>query len=753
MSKQPVFVNLILPLLAVFLVSGFCPAKTVTDSLEIQSLLKKAETNVNLDPSKTVQYARKVLNRPGKEKQQQIEALYYIGYAYYNKNNYDSATTYLHSALDLATQIDNKKWIALVKNRLGNTYQLMGSYDKALENYQQALALNRETMEQREIARSLTNIGSIYRTFGNFDKAIQFHLKALDIYEKQEEKDGLAWTSLNIARLFKLNDSYPKAREYLDRAYEIYKQIEEEKGISTGVTLCLKEYGLIEARAGNLDKALEYSTAVLGRNKKNDNKYGIANTLINIGKIYYEKDNYSRSLEYLKEALSMKQELEDRLDLPALLRLIGDNYLQKGNETIALDYYERSLSQAEKQNLKNELRKTYYSLSKGYREKGNYPRAYKYYTMYSRLKDSLANQHIDELEMQYEFEKEQEKLKFEQKRQQAIQRAKLKRQKIITWSFIIGFGLVLLLLFVIYRSYRRKIETNRQLEQQKEEIETQRDEIEKQRDLATKQRDKIARQNTIITESMEYASRIQTAVLPQENTMNDLFYDYFVLYKPKNIVSGDFYWVSQVNGKTIVAAADCTGHGVPGAFMSMLGVAFLNEIVNQSKVLNPEQILNQLRSHVIEALHQNIKKRGSRDGMDIALAVIDSEKNMLYYSGAYNPVYIVRNDEIHEIKADRMPIGVHAVLQDTSFSVKSFQLQSDDKLYFFSDGFHDQFGGEKGLKFGRKAFKQMLIHNNQKSMAEQEQTMETIIEDWKNSWPQIDDIMVLGFHYNSNHQG
>ena len=743
-----------LSLLLLMIVPVFSVAKSQEnkkmrdDSLDIESLLEKAEYNTNRDPSLSIEFAEEALNKSQEHSVKRIKALYYLGYGHYIKNNYDSAIIFLNRALQLTEELNNLRWKSLTMNRLGNAYQLKGSYDQALDNYQKALEVNRKLEEQDEIARSLTNIGSIYRTFGNFDKAIQFHLEALAIYEDQQSSEGIAWTALNIARLFKLNESYEKALEYLDKSYELYKSIEKE-GVETGVTLCLKEYGLIHAKAGNQDKALDYSTRVLERNKKNNNEYGVANTMINIGKIHYEKQNYNRSLDYLKRALSLKNELDDQLDLPFLLRLIGDNYLKQGDINLALKYYKQSLYQAEKQNLVNELSQAYYSLSQVYKKRNNFQKAFHYYNRYSQLKDSVANQHINELEMQYEFEKEQEKLKYEQKRQQAIQQAKLKRQKIITWAFVIGFLLLLLLLFVIYRSYRRKIETNRQLALQKEEIETQRDEIEAQRDMATKQRDQIAKQNQIITESIEYARRIQTAVLPQENTIKDLFHDYFIFYKPKNIVSGDFYWISHVDGKTIIAAADCTGHGVPGAFMSMLGVAFLNEIINQSKVLNPDKILNQLRENVIDALHQTIKKRGSRDGMDIALSVIDPENDMLYYSGAYNPLYIIRDKQIHEIKADRMPIGVHAVYQGTSFSVKSFKLQENDKLYFFSDGFYDQFGGEKGYKFGRKAFKEMLTRHFEKPMAGQQLELDTTLKKWQGSWPQIDDIMVLGFHYNN----
>ncbi|MGM0497088.1 MAG: PP2C family protein-serine/threonine phosphatase, partial [Bacteroidota bacterium] len=372
------------------------------------------------------------------------------------------------------------------------------------------------------------------------------------------------------------------------------------------------------------------------------------------------------------------------------------------------------------------------------------------YIAFSELKDSLANQKINKLEMQYEFEKEQKKLEYEKKQETARQEAKLKRQRLITYAFIAGFVLLGLLLFVIYKSYRRKTRDNIKLEQKNEEIQTQRDEIEAQRDMATQQRDQIAKQNQIITESIEYARRIQSAVLPQEQTIQKFFPDYFIYFKPKNIVSGDFYWISKIDNKIIIAAADCTGHGVPGAFMSMLGVAFLNEIVNQSKIVRPDEILNQLRSKVIDALHQSAKKRGSRDGMDVSLSVIDTEQNKMYFAGAYNSIYIIRNQSLQEIKADRMPIGVHAVYQDTPFSAQTIGLEQGDRLYFFSDGYFDQFGGEQGNKFGKKSFKELLLQIHSNDMKSQQETIHRTLEDWKGSRIQIDDIMVLGFYYDES---
>jgi len=723
------------------------------DSLkQIEKLLESSKYHATRDTRASIEEAQEALkmSRSGSFTPETAECYYHLGYAHYNLNHYDSANMYLRKAKNLSEQTGNRMILALTLNRIGNTCQLKGEFDKALENYQQALEINREIDNQKEVARSLTNIGSIYRTFGKYDDAIQFHLEALSIYEGIDAPEGTAWTSLNISRLFKLNEDYDKALEYLEQALPVYRNIAREQGVKTGVTLCLKEYSLIYSQSGQTKKALEYSRRVLQRNQEAGNQYGIANTWFTMGKIYQKRGDLTKSLQYLHKALSMKRELNDQIEIPSILRSIGENYMQRENYHQALDYFSKALGQARTQHQKEEIKDIYKALYQTHQRSGNHQKALDYYTQYSALKDSLNNQRISELEMQYEFEKKQEQLRYEQKKKEAIQQARLKRQRILTWAFIIGFVLLLALLVVIYQSYKRKVRSNRQLAQQKQEIENQRDEIEAQRNTATRQRDQIARQNRIITESIEYASRIQSAVLPQEKTIGKIFSDYFIFYRPKNIVSGDFYWINQIDSKVVIVAADCTGHGVPGAFMSMLGVAFLNEIINQNRVLDPGEILNQLRRNLIDALHQTIKKRGSRDGMDMALAIIDTNTDTLHYSGAYNPMYIIRDNELIDMKANRMPIGIHSVYQETPFSVKEEKLQPNDRLYFFTDGFTDQFGGEKGTKFGRKQFKQILLNSDHQTMEQQKQTLNHALNDWMDSWGQIDDIMVLGFKFHGD---
>ena len=277
---------------------------------------------------------------------------------------------------------------------------------------------------------------------------------------------------------------------------------------------------------------------------------------------------------------------------------------------------------------------------------------------------------------------------------------------------------------------------NEEILQQKEEIEAQRDEIEIQRNH-------IFKQNEDITKSIQYALRIQTAVMPSDEVISSLLSDYFLLFRPRDIVSGDFYWLNQRDGKAIVVVADCTGHGVPGAFMSMLGVSFLNEIVSGGRATQPYAILNELRALIKTTLSQTGKEGENRDGMDVAVCVIDFKKMQLQYAGAYNPMYMIRDGELIDNKPDKMPVGIH-LGEKESFTNHDVKIRKGDLIYLFSDGYVDQFGGGDGRKFMTKNFKRLLLEVSGLPMDEQKKKLEQRLDEWKGDEPQVDDTIVMG---------
>lgn len=281
---------------------------------------------------------------------------------------------------------------------------------------------------------------------------------------------------------------------------------------------------------------------------------------------------------------------------------------------------------------------------------------------------------------------------------------------------------------------------NELLTQQNEEIEAQRNQIEIQRDMVLSQKNEIV-------DSITYAQRIQSAMLPPESYFSELINDNFILYKPRDIISGDFYWIKQVNQSIILAAADCTGHGVPGALLSMLGMSFLDEIVQRREITQASQILNELRTQIKHSLRQHGYEDESKDGMDIALLVLNVKTKMIQYAGARNPLYLVRDKkgrpELEVVKADPMPVGYYPV-KDKPFTNHNIKLEIGDTLYLFSDGYVDQKGGMNKRKFLSKNLKSLLLEINEQAMNVQKDLLEKTLADWKGNQAQVDDILVVG---------
>jgi len=312
--------------------------------------------------------------------------------------------------------------------------------------------------------------------------------------------------------------------------------------------------------------------------------------------------------------------------------------------------------------------------------------------------------------------------------------------KQIKLRYVIGSLILGLIIAVAASLTARRISRvyEKQIEQKNEEI--------------TTQRDQIASKNKEITDSINYAERIQTAVLPDKKLLTEYFPEYFIIYKPKDIISGDFYWYTQINQYIVIAAADCTGHGVPGAFMSMLGVTLLNEIVTQRQLIDAKDILNELRKGVKTALRQEGNLNEQKDGMDIALCVIHKDDKTLQYAGANNSMYLIRENkdsrefDLIEYKADRMPIGIYPK-DNISFKNNTVKLEENDSIYLFSDGFASQFGGGNGSTFKSKNLKSLLLSIQKENMENQKDIIEKTLTDWQGKYMQVDDILLMGFKF------
>ncbi len=265
--------------------------------------------------------------------------------------------------------------------------------------------------------------------------------------------------------------------------------------------------------------------------------------------------------------------------------------------------------------------------------------------------------------------------------------------------------------------------------------------IHKEKERIEKLRQEIEKQHQEVTNSIRYAQRIQTALMPAKELLKEYLPKHFVMWKPRDIVSGDFFWTKKIDNLIYIVAADCTGHGVPGALMSMLGMAFLNEIISDDK-LPAGQVLDTLRVHIKKSLSQTGAYKEQKDGMDLALCVLNTETDKMQYAGANNHLYLIRHNELVRYKADSMPIGIYR--REKPFTNNEIQLQKGDRFYIFSDGFQDQFGGKQEQKFKSKQFKELLLTIHAKPMAQQLELADKAFHDWKGKIDQIDDVLLIG---------
>ncbi len=305
----------------------------------------------------------------------------------------------------------------------------------------------------------------------------------------------------------------------------------------------------------------------------------------------------------------------------------------------------------------------------------------------------------------------------------------------------------------------------KEISEKNEELKNLLEEVLSQRDQINEQKNKIEQIHEQVTLSINYAKRIQTTILPDETILIKYFSEHFIFFKPKDVVSGDFYWWTHFNNQTIISVADCTGHGVPGAFMSLLGTLFLDKIIQEQKETNPGIILNKLRNEIIKTLKQKGELREQKDGMDMAVISVNHKTKELQFSGANNPIYIIKAGKLNIINntniqydefslddtteyklytlhPDKMPISIYKKMDD--FTTYNIKLEKDERIYLFTDGFADQFGGPKGKKFKYKAFKELLLKISDKPMKEQKRIIEKTFYEWKGDLEQIDDVTVVG---------
>ncbi|MES2285996.1 MAG: tetratricopeptide repeat protein [Bacteroidota bacterium] len=642
--------------------------------------------------------------------------------------SYDTAILCGEAALSLGKQFDFKKGIANSNGTMGLIYLNKCEYSKALSCFFTALEIDEELGDKIGMEKRFCNIGVVYQGKGDSPKAVENYLKALKIAEELGDKKIQAFIFNNIGNVYRDKGETTKAlNNYLESLKIAEKILDKQMQASI---LC--NIGLIYQQQKELTTAIDCYFKGLKISKELDNKYLISIIFGNIGNVYKEAGETTKALDYFSKSLKMAEKLGDKQGIAIKSANIGSLYINSKNYVAAEKFLIQALTIDTTIGFLSHAQFTHEELSRLFEIIGKPAKALDHYKKAMVVKDTLfyadKNKEIIRKTMNYEFEKKEAITKAENEKQQVIAEEKNRKQKIITWS--VAFGLLLVLLFAgfIFRSLRitRK---------QKLIIEIKSKETEQQKKI-------IEEKNKDITDSIHYAKRIQHALLRDEEHTSMHLPEHFILFMPKDIVSGDFYWGAEKNEYWYFAAVDCTGHGVPGAVMSMLGVSFLNDILSIEGLPSPAEILNRLRNKIIKELRQTGEADGNKDGMDISLARLNLKTNELEWAGANNSLNLIRNGQLGIVKADKQPIGYHP--NSHSFTNHKLQLKKGDSIYLYSDGYADQFGGPKGKKFKYKQLDDLIMTYKLLPMGGQKELLKKHFAEWKGGLEQVDDVCVFG---------
>jgi len=671
------------------------------------------------------------------DKSSEALSLNNIGNIFISQGVYEKALEYYFKSLAIRQEINDKNGIAISFNNIGLAYKNQGNYDKALEYYENSYQIFKEINDKKGIANSYNNFGMTWLHKGNSEKAIENYLNSLKIFEDIGDKLGQSSTLNNVGNIYYKQNNYTKALEY----YEKSLKIKEILGDKSGIANLLLNIGGVYKEEGNYKKALENATRALKIQEEIGDKKGMVSSLINIGEYYSLQENYDKSLDYYFQSLTLMEAIGDNEKFSETLQSIGLLYQVKGNYVKSLEYLTRALRIVKENGAMEQVKSIYSAIAQTYSKMGNHEQSYEYQVLYTKLNDSLqkAQNEKDMFAMQakYETEKKEKEIELLNIEKQKQEEAQANQRKVLYFVLAV-LALIIILAATIYNRYRVNQKINEKLEQKNKAINKAKEEIEQQKEV-------LEDKNLVITSSITYAKRIQEAILPTMETIRTELPDSFIYFQPKDIVSGDFYWFNKKDNKIFIAAVDCTGHGVPGAFMSMIGNDLLNQIANVEGISNPGEILNNLHREVQYALKQRDGLNENHDGMDIALCCIDYKKKELQFASANRVLYFFSEaGEFKELKGDKNAIGGMIHTSRRSYNCFTLPFEKGDCFYIFSDGVVDQFGGPDEKKYGYKRLKSFFTQNQQFKMSRQKELLEKTISSWLSGFEQVDDILVIG---------
>lgn len=613
-----------------------------------------------------------------------------IGYFYQSEGNETKALEYFDKSMPILEKINDKKGIAAALNLSATSFQKRGLIRKAIENYNKSIKIAEQTGDKKAMAVGFNNIASVYIIQSDTAKALEFFFRSLKIMEATSDSIMLANTWPNLGMIHLSRHEYGSALKYFTKGQTISLKMGHKKGIAKG----FKNLAMVYEMTGDTLKALDHYYQALKIAEEIGNKEIISNSLIRIALIYLERGKVKEAKVYGTRSLALTREL----GFPSEIQLAAN---------------------------------VLYKVSK---KEGDTKEALKMYELFILMRDSVLNKENKKASlrsaMKYDFDKQavKDSVRTEEKflREKIVHAEEIKQQRNLKYAGFFGLALMLVIAGISFRAFKNKQKANVTITQQKELVEMQHKDI---------------------TDSINYAQRIQRALLTGNKLLDITLKaqgDYFIFFQPKDVVSGDFYWAAKLaDGKFALVTADSTGHGVPGAIMSMLNISCLNEAVEAKKHSEPADILNYTRDRIIQQLLNDGSEGGGKDGMDCSVICFDADFKKLTYSAANNPIWIIRNNILLEFLPDKMPVGKHDK-QTQTFTQHSVELQKGDTIYTLTDGMADQFGGPNGKKFMRKNLKDLLLSLAHLNVDEQKEKLAETLKLWKGKLEQIDDICIIG---------
>lgn len=656
---------------------------------------------------------------------------------YYIIQDSDNAIKYAYKAADLSKKIKNDTLLSGAYNVLGQVYHRNGDYGKALGTFGLELSVLEKLKDSLHIGNSYNNLAVVSHEMGDNLSALTHNLNALSVRESIGDNRGVASTYHNIGLIYDEQGKKKLALENYFKALEIKETISIDAALETYMNI-----GTVYNELDSVDLALKYLEKAKNVSERIRDTFMLAVSEINIGDVYLNKEDYYRASDHYSLALRISEKNNNNFLKAHALSSLGNLHFKQKKYSSAILFFRKSVDLFEGMGMRVKSMEDYKMLAANYFEKEDYFRAYQNLAKFINIKDTIQDQNnqklIAEMQEKYNTTQKEQQIKMMEVEAQVKDLEIDKHKTQSRYSLIVGIVLFVIVILLIvlaiqfYNNIQARKKNNSILQEKNDIIEHQKDDL-------------ILERNRML-ESIRYAKRIQNSFLIPESHLKDYFSDSFILYEARDIVSGDFYWFSKVEGKYIVAAVDCTGHGVPGAFMSMLGNRLLNEIVNVMGITTPNLIIEKLHKSIVKDLRQDESDQ-SQDGMDMFIYSIDPKNGELEYSGAKSKAILIEDNNLEVLKTTAEPVGGKRTNEksiERKYKLFKRTLKKNSILYSFSDGYSDQFGGPEKLKYGSKKFRNLLYQIHTLPFDKQKKMLYENIGKWKGDLNQVDDMLVLG---------